>query len=352
MAAYGNVYSQAIQHHLQLFVDNVDPADIIDRLFQSGLLNYRDIEKVSIKALPRFENCETLVRILVREVHSENSFKNLLAALELHYIFVADKLRKYVSQPPTEAPVELLTYDDSEAARASRGSSTAFQPSDSAADSKHPIQETNGSIYDEPNGSYDYAEHIWRADDTDDHVDGAAVYSSREHYVGSSSDIVNWACAVGERSNENTAVKRRNLCCGVSCDSPVLSLPRSMPPSNRGHWFASDNHCRLFDQLASLVNNGVWHEFDRQVTEFRAGRSRHPDADFECIMLYLGASCCIIRSEYEACTQKINDGLKIMPFTKTPTRVTVQLLSLRIWVNLKTGGRLSEMENDTGISKL
>ena len=279
------------------------------------------MELVTLSSLTRTERSRTLGYILIRNIHTEEQFEVLLSALEPLYVYLANYLKE------TSSGIANCNYStDTPENRQRRMAGSSVDLDNNSYHSYLSKLKTNiqsGNISDYEDSFHDTCVQL---------------------HNGGNRDL-RLPCDESERNRtqlrEHSLLQIRNLAkhfsrrpfanaCRTTKPSP---LPHLLPPSNFGEPYASACHRTLFNRLSATVGACNWMMFHRQLCDFDDRLSR--DADAACIALYLEASCSIFQSKFDECRQKVREGFELTPYTKTPNRFTVKLLSLEIWVELK-----------------
>jgi len=388
MATPSNVYGHALRRCFEPFVSNVNPESIVDDLYGLRLMDDCEMERTMLSCFTRREKSRFVCMALIRSVRTQNEFNNLVSILGKQYDFVAKELIEVVKSLKNDSSPRLpeVTYNhhvgtDRPTVTYNHHADTDLfavtYDQDVGTDLKYPTQEVGVTFFDQKDhshrNSYDsnnyqtpigscrsMSGHSQLTDNTcqctaDFSLDTARSSLSqltdnnylRRPTTDFSSVNVNHKFS-GEGHDKFHRTRRH--CSLFSDDSPCsadISVPSLLPPSNHGQQFYTFYHKNLFNELAALVNSCDEAHFICKLSGLESRFLCDPDA--VCIALYLKASCSIIKSDFDTCNEKVEEGLELVKYTRTPTRFAVQLLSLRVWSQLKSGKRQQDIDYNQGL---
>ena len=155
---------------------------------------------------------------------------------------------------------------------------------------------------------------------------GCLTNSEDSEYIEESSSIED-----GEIHEENELLVR------------YVSRVKEMPSANGGKQYKNQTLTLAFDKLSTLINSGGFDPYKRHRDCLIKGRPE--DADLVCMLYYLDACIQLFKGNLMQCENIVNEAIKLMPRTSSPSRVMVELFSLRCWMFLKEN-KLNALEYD------
>ena len=122
-----------------------------------------------------------------------------------------------------------------------------------------------------------------------------------------------------------------------------MTRVKEIPAANGGKQYKSQRLKLVFDKLSTLINSGEFDTFKKQ--RDCLVKKCPADADLACMLHYLEACTNLFKGNLRECEEIVNRAITRMPFTSNPSRVMVELFSLRCWMFLKEN-KLNALEYD------
>ncbi|XP_052235263.1 uncharacterized protein LOC127847413 [Dreissena polymorpha] len=348
-----------LNEHCCSFLDNVEPRDVIDRLFQDGILVNDDLDTI-MSCSTRRTRCETLFLLLLN--FETCVIDSLAASLSKKYGFLVEKVASLKSLHKHE------TCSTSTSQRTTHD--TALKEFDFTSEhgAKRMVPPCNLDTTAVDN--VPYTASGWRVQNTEtssDVIDGSvpgSVEASRIHDARSvnkhphrnGADVITKLKSNKPRHKleENDRHDKRDTKVDTklsgseqqsNCAVALQCGAREIIPKQATAITSEKTSKRIhvaFNFLSTLINQGQYEKFESYSNQLKASCSSNND--LMCILGYLHASRDLFRTDFDSAKKHICETMKLVPKTSNPRYFALELFTAktRMYITQKKLTKLQE----------
>ncbi|WAR13688.1 hypothetical protein MAR_003793 [Mya arenaria] len=278
-----------IEQHCCLLLDNIEPKDLIDHLFQEHILTADDIDTVC-SCLTRRQRCELLFCLLLAKDH--DVVTSLKRSLTKKYSYIVQTIEPRCEQQ------EVSTTDELANSTESHGRERRYKSHRTRVKEYFGCEQTDVKQLREVQGI-----------ETDVTDGSKAVDTAISHETPLS---VVKKCHNERKIDKSDKAKSEQVC-------KQVTFIHTEKPKKR--------LVVAFNYLSTLINQGEYTKFEDTTTQLRVRFPRN--YDLLCILGYLQASRDLFKTDFDSAKRRINDTMALVPKTSNPRYFTLELFTAK-----------------------